>query len=163
MTYTLPLTNSNEVTLVDEDTYNTYKDVKFCLTPKGYVRTTRKINRKFIHVLIASSGTLHVDHINGNKLDNRRCNLRLCTNQQNLCNRGKTKLNTSGYKGVSNHQGKWRCAVWLNGKSTRISGYSTTHSAAIVYNILSHELHGEYAQGNVTSDLHALYYYELAH
>jgi hypothetical protein len=56
---------------------------------------------------------MHVDHINGNSLDNRRDNLRLVTPQQNAMNRGPQINNTSGYKGVSwnKRSKKWQVSV----------------------------------------------------
>lgn len=55
----------------------------------------------------------YVDHINGNTLDNRKENLRIASNSQNLGNRGKQKDNTSGYKGVVKFSGKGGYAVGL--------------------------------------------------
>ena len=53
---------------------------------------------------------MHIDHINHNGLDNRKENLRICTNRQNSRNRKASKRNTSGIKGVSRHKlsNKWQ-------------------------------------------------------
>jgi len=64
----------------------------------GGKRTTLKLHR---YILGFKKGDPIVDHKNGNPLDNRKSNLRSCTNAENLRNRGKTKNNKSGYKGVS--------------------------------------------------------------
>jgi hypothetical protein len=91
-----------------------------------------------------------VDHINKNGLDNRECNLRLCTKSQNRINSKRRNDNTSGYKGVNKHRNKWM---------TRIGEYSTKRlflgqfddpiEAAITYDRKAMELFGEFAQLNV--------------
>src|SRR3990172_3465377 len=60
----------------------------------------------------------HVDHINGNKLDNRWCNLREATMAQNKANEGLRSSNTSGLKGVSWHKAakKWRAYIGATGE-----------------------------------------------
>lgn len=67
---------------------------------------------------------LQVDHINHNTLDNRKENLRICTNLQNSTNRRKHRDNKSGYKGVhwSNYYRKWVARIMVKGKIMHI-GY----------------------------------------
>lgn len=75
---------------------------------------------------------MYVDHINGDPLDNRKCNLRITTNQQNCENRqGPYKSNKSGYRGVSfdkQHQ-KWEAYYWRNYKKYSVGFYSTPEAA----------------------------------
>jgi hypothetical protein len=72
----------------------------------------------------------HIDHINGNKLDNSFNNLRQVTRFGNLQNmRTATKANKVGFLGVSAHQGKWRVQIMINGKSIRESGFDTPEQA----------------------------------
>lgn len=77
-----------------------------------------------------------VDHQNGNKLDNRRENLRLATPQQNSRNRGKNANNTSGYKGVSYSRcaHKWTAQIYINRKRQHLGVFTTPEAAAIAYN-----------------------------
>ena len=72
----------------------------------------------------------HIDHINGNKLDNSFANLRQVTRFGNLQNIKKaTKANKVGFLGVSAHQGKWRAQIMANGKRIRVSGFDTPEQA----------------------------------
>jgi len=86
--------------------------------------------------------TQHIDHINGDKQDNRFCNLRQVSRFGNLQNiRKATKANKAGLLGVSAHQGKWRAQIMLNGKIIRKSGFDTPEAAHEAYLAMKRELH----------------------
>ncbi len=98
---------------------------------------------------------MQVDHINHVTIDNRQCNLRICTTSQNQMNRGKTANNKSGYKGVSRHKGdgKWRAQIQLNKKVIYLGLFIDKEEAALAYNKSSKKHHGEYAfQNNIKQD-----------
>lgn len=90
-----------------------------------------------IHRLImdAKPGEI-VDHINGNPLDNRRCNLRITTSLVNNQNARKRKDGvTSKYKGVSlGRWGKWIAQIQVNGKNKSLGNFKTEDEAARAYN-----------------------------
>ncbi len=91
-----------------------------------------------------------VDHINHDTLDQRKCNLRICTVSQNNSNRQMQTNNTSGYKGVdwSKSHKKWRARVGI-GRASRCVGYfSTATEAAIAYDAAAVEYHGVHALTN---------------
>ena len=90
------------------------------------------------------------DHINGNGLDNRRNNLRTCTNAENLQNRPKQKNNTSGFKGVFLNKltGKWEARIYSRKTRTYIGLYKNKIDAANAYNEKATELFGEFARLN---------------
>ena len=95
------VTLKNEVILVDDEDFSKIRKSSWYVSNRGYVctRTERKI--KYLHrILMNPSEKLQVDHINHNKLDNRKINLRIVTNQQNHFNRSINKNNKSGAKGV---------------------------------------------------------------
>lgn len=73
-----------------------------------------------------------IDHINGDKADNRIANLREATNSQNGKNYGFNKSNTSGVKGVSwcKNTGRWRAVIKVNHKSKFLGRYDTKEQAA---------------------------------
>lgn len=78
---------------------------------------------------------MHIDHIDGNGLNNQRSNLRICTCQENQRNRHGAQSNSkSGVKGVSWHKtsGKWRAVIKVNGKHKQIGEYKTISEASKV-------------------------------
>jgi hypothetical protein len=128
--------------------------VKCGVSKKPYaVRGTFDNKTINIHrqILNAPKGAC-VDHINGDTLDNRRINLRLCTIQQNCFNQRKVRRKTSSkYKGVclikENH--KWISSIKFNHKQILIGVYFTEQMAALQYNIKAKEFYGDFAYLNV--------------
>ena len=97
-----------------------------------------------------------IDHVNGDKLDNRKENLRICTNQQNMCNRDKLVHKKEGarhsmYKGVRGYgnNGKWVARISVDGKAKHIGVYETEKEAALAYNMEAIKLQGQFAKLNV--------------
>ncbi len=88
-----------------------------------------------------------VDHIDGDKLNNKIENLRGCTNSENLMNAKLSKSNTSGIKGVSLNKkiGKWCASIRVNYKRLHIGSYDDINDAAEAVRIKRIELHGEFA------------------
>ena len=90
-----------------------------------------------------------IDHINGDKLDNRRSNLRICTKQQNVCNNDTHKDVRKGkYKGYSLSRGKYAARIKVKGKLIYLGGYDTEEAAALAYNAAAIKHFGEYAKIN---------------
>ena len=90
----------------------------------------------------------YIDHINGNKLDNRIENLRKATKEQNGWNRGIQKNNKSGIKGVSwNSQSKkWRVQLRHDGKVKYIGQFEDLELAELVATETRNKFHGDYAR-----------------
>lgn len=91
-----------------------------------------------------------VDHINGNRSDNRRCNLRVCTAQENRRNARKRKDNTSGYKGVirvhrPDGRDEWRAVL-------AVGGFNSPEEAARVYDTMAEVIYGEFVFLNFPED-----------
>lgn len=113
-----------------------------------------KITKHFLmhrDILNAPSDKL-VDHINGNGLDNRKSNLRLCNNSENLRNKGKDAgTYKSKYKGVtkvSNTKNRWRAYITLDRKYKELGTYATEKEAAIAYNNAALIIYKEFAKLN---------------
>ena len=94
----------------------------------------------------------HTDHIDGNRLNNRKKNLRTASCSQNVMNqyREKTKNKTSIYKGVNfcKRDGNWRVQLNIKGKNTHIGYYKTEIEAAKSYNIAVKKYRGIFARLN---------------
>jgi len=92
----------------------------------------------------------HVDHIDGNGLNNRRSNLRVVTRSQNQCNRGKQRNNTSGFKGVCFYKPykKFMAYIKVNRKQRTLGYFETAAEAARAYDDAAKTLHGECAHLN---------------
>ena len=87
-----------------------------------------------------------VDHINRDKLDNRRSNLRLVTHTQNCVNASLRVTNTSGFKGVNFYRGKyWRAYIRVNYRHISLGFFPTAEAAARAYDEAAREHFGEFA------------------
>lgn len=98
-----------------------------------------------------------VDHINGDPLDNRRCNLRLATPRLNAANRGPQRNNASRYKGVSKTPaGRFSARIKDGVKVRRIGNFATEAEAALAYDAAARAAFGQYAWLNSDhfSELH---------
>jgi hypothetical protein len=87
-----------------------------------------------------------VDHINQDKRDNRRENLRVCTRSQNRHNVPVVKNSSSGYKGVQKHGKRWKASISRKlGDDITIGVYDDPKEAARAYDEKAREIFGEYA------------------
>lgn len=116
----------------------------------GYAVTQENRRQISFHreVMNVENPKIQVDHINGNRLDNRKENLRLCTNQENSFNKYKNSNNTSGFKGVyfDRRDSKWRSSIQFNGKSYKSpKRYDTPEEAYEWYKKKSDELFKEFS------------------
>lgn len=92
--------------------------------------------------------SVQVDHINGDKADNRLANLRLATNSQNQANRGPQKRNKSGVKGVfwNRARRRWVASIRVDGKLKHIGEYRDLTEAADAYARTARAEFGEFAR-----------------
>jgi hypothetical protein len=92
-----------------------------------------------------------IDHINGNGLDNRRANLRICTYSQNICNTRMTIKGASQYRGVSKSRKPdkpWQAKIYVRRKPILIGFYKTQIQAALAYDSAARKHHGPFATLN---------------
>lgn len=89
-----------------------------------------------------------IDHINGNRSDNRLCNLRQATPGENKHNQTAPINNTSGFKGVTWHkqQKKWNVKMKINKKRINIGSFDDLEFAGLVASEARSKLHGEFAR-----------------
>ena len=107
---------------------------------------TRQRTLPMHRLIMGDPAGLEIDHINGDKLDNRCENLRVVTKRQNIINRPKQSNNTSGYKGVQyrRDRGTWRAVIRHNGKPITIGSYKTAEEASEAYLRHAKQIQGEY-------------------
>lgn len=151
----LPLSRG-EVCLVDADDYEYLSSRKWYTGKNGYAAGVRKSedggngHTILMHRLIAKADSnQQVDHINGNRLDNRKSNLRIATLQQNNFNRP-AQNPKSGFKGVyfDKPRGNYKPYISVNQKRTTLGVFASAKDAALVYDAAARLLHGEFARTN---------------
>lgn len=152
-------------TILDDDDYDKFSKYRwYSFMHKGKTKNiyayrvfqiNKKIYRLALHREIMGIGKgeekIHIDHINGNSLDNRKINLRRATASQNVQNSTMLKVNTSGYKGVTYHKGSnmWHAQTHHLKKNFYIGSYKTKEEAAIAYYRKTKELFGEFVNKEV--------------
>ena len=138
--------------LIDPDDYEKFvKDYRFCLAHEyvQYSSTKDGLNNKRLHRIIMNCpDDKMVDHINMNKLDNRRENLRICSHQQNQYNTTKYSNNKSGFKGVSfnKKRQKFEAQIRIDGKQKIIGYFDTAEKAHEKYKEYALKHHGDFAR-----------------
>ena len=121
------------------------------LGKRGYPATHIRGKTVVLHrLLFPEADGMEIDHINGDKLDNRRANLRPCTHQQNGFNQKRRHTNTSGYIGVSflRRLGCYEAYIHFHGTKHHLGLYTDPIAAARVRDCVAKLLFGEYARLN---------------
>jgi hypothetical protein len=120
--------------------------------PDGYFSVMVKGNRYQVHRVawLLTHGVwpaAQIDHVNGGKGDNRLVNLREATQSENLCNRGATAGNITGFKGVSWHKRgrKYRARITVRGKQSYLGLFDTPEGAHAAYQSAAYANHGSFA------------------
>ncbi len=156
----IPL-SQGKVALVDDVDYDRLVAMgKWCINSKGYAvrflhfkkpfgKRYREIIRMHRVIMDCPDGVF-VDHINGNPLDNRKANLRICSNSENLRNRKIARNNSSGFKGVHWRKDvrKWRSRIALDNKQKHLGYFDCPLQAAHAYNQAAIQHYGEFARLN---------------
>lgn len=130
-------------------------------TRSFYAGRTAKVDGKEVTILMhrqiaSADNDKLVDHRNHCGLDNRRKNLRQCSNQQNVTNGRIRARNKTGYIGVSRRKsGMYRVQITVGYRKIRLGQYSDPAAAAKVYDAAAIQHHGEFAALNFPQD-HAM-------
>lgn len=148
----IPLTQG-KFALVDDEDFEYLNQWKWHYLKVGYAaRSVKKDNKKtYIYMHREINETVvgrHTDHINNDKLDNRRHNLRSATKGQNMANVGKRAHGASSrYKGVSldKRNRRWFSRICIGNNKIYLGRFSTEIEAAQSYNDAATKYHGEYA------------------
>ena len=172
----IPLTRG-KVAIVDKADYDWLIQYKWYANKKAagfYAATHIGPKLIYMHRLIMQSPTKNstlrtqhypcrlgdgfvVDHIDRNSLNNRRSNLRRCTQGQNLFNQ-RPRNGSSKYKGVSwnKKQKQWSAAIEKNNKQFHLGYFNNEKDAAMAYDAKAKELFGQFAYLNFTNDHHSV-------
>lgn len=148
----------NQIALVDDSDFEYLNQFKWqALLHKGKWYAKREVWNKdlknyekhFMHRIIYPDFKM-VDHINGETLDNQRCNLREANHSQNAANSKLRVDSTSGFKGVDyiKAHNRWRARLKSNNTEFNLGEYRTPIEAAQAYNIASKLLFEEFASLN---------------
>jgi len=154
----IPLTQG-QVALIDDEDFEIVSRYKWCArwspcTNSFYAMTNIRnaavqgTTLRMHRLIMKAQQGEQIDHINHDTLDNRKAELRLCTQNQNQHNRSAQANNTSGYKGVFWHKAsqKWQAQIQLNGKRKSLGCYAAPEAAHQAYCKAALELHGEFAR-----------------
>lgn len=154
--YIVGVTSNGTKFYIDKEDLDVVQHFSWYIDEYGYIRTkdyscgiqSIRLHRMVLHL---EDPETKVDHINSNKVDNRKSNLRVCTQAENCMNRMMQSNNTSGYKGVCWKKGnnKWVARIRLNRKLIHIGYFTNKEQAALAYNDAAIKYHGEYAKLNV--------------
>lgn len=149
--YRIPL-SKGKYAIVDREIFDKLSKRKWHFNGRYAARHIKGNNRKLLlmhRVILETSKGLETDHINGDKLDNRRSNLRECTVSQNAMNKKVNLSSSSGYKGVQSFKEgsgkKWRVQIILNNKKIELGYFNDKEEAALAYNEAAKKYFGEFA------------------
>lgn len=131
------------VALFDDEDFDLISKHKWFITPQGYAVTKIKrtdglkidsgrITIGMHRLILGYSKMPAIDHINRNKMDNRKENLRACTVSENNRNIPTVKGKVSAHRGVSRHRDKWQVVIRINGILTNLGTYLIEEEAAFV-------------------------------
>ena len=149
--------SGGHVAVVDAEDYEALAAFKWSATVSGgkvYAHRRRRRHEQWPTCQIAmhrailglrdANRELYVDHLNGDTLDNRRANLRLCKPGENSRNISKVRAET-GMRGVTKTRGgKWRVRIRFNYRLIDVGTFETERDASVAYCFASRMLHGEF-------------------
>lgn len=142
--------------IVDDADYDWLAKHKWSLDSGGYAyRKVRNVTFYMHRVVLNASGPAVVDHVNHDKLDNRRENLRIVTTAQNNYNqRPQKRPKSSQYKGVSLNKAvnRWQAHIKKGNERRYLGLYDSEQDAARAYNAAARHHFGEYAYINDVPD-----------
>lgn len=121
--------------LIDLEDVDVVLQHKWTLGSHGYITSGAGKNQILLHRLLSNAPqNVYVDHINRNKLDNRKLNYRFCTNQENNRNKDLYSHNSSGITGVTwnKERNKWQAQIVVNNKNISLGRFDDFENAVKV-------------------------------
>lgn len=133
--------------ICDLEDWEKLKDLCWYKDSGGYARSGNGISQErvsFHRIVMDCPDDMEVDHVNGKKWDNRKCNLRIVTRHQNNLNHKTPKNNTSGHIGVIKRGELYEARIVFNGKDIYLGRYKTFEEAVKVRKEAEEKYFGEY-------------------
>lgn len=151
--YVIMYTMKGEIFLVDLEDFWRIKDICWHKDKDGYIKGHENGKSVSIHRLIMNPpDEFDVDHKRGkaSRIDNRKCNLRIVTHQENSCNHPVPSDNTSDAIGVSWHKAsnKWRAYIGIDGKCVHLGCFNNKEDAIAIRKTAEEKYFGEYSYDN---------------
>lgn len=114
----------------------------------GFLNGKRPTQMMHRYILGITDNGVHVDHIDGNGLNNRRNNLRVCSHAENMWNSAAHKDNSTGLKGIwlDKRINKYCASIRVHGKKRYLGSFDTPLLANDAYRQAAIDLHGEFAR-----------------
>lgn len=156
MSKTIQLTQG-KVAIVDDEDYEELSKYKWHYHAKGYAArgttVSEGLGRLYIFMqrqILNAPKDMQVDHINRNRLDNRKSNLRLATRAENSRNSINSSKNANGYRGVKfdKRYGSWSAQIEVDGKHMHLGTFESSDVAARAYDEAAIKYHGAFAMTN---------------
>ena len=145
--------NKRAEAIIDIKDYERCKQYKWCVGPRGYVWGNQIGNLS--HFIFGRKPNIgfEMDHVDGDKFNNRRKNIQEITHQQNIFKAGERKNNTSGFQGVSwnKTKKKWTVQIQVNGKQIYLGEFSLKDKkkAALLYKEEAKKRFGKFIPVNI--------------
>jgi hypothetical protein len=137
-----------EIDDADMPVVGRYKWCAHRIGARCYAATTIDGKTVHMHRLLVGVPEKFVDHRDGDGLNNRRANLRVCTARENTLNSRKRLGGTSRYRGVYAYRGKWSARIVCHGRTYFLGLHPSEKAAALAYNRAARKLFGEFARLN---------------
>lgn len=144
-----------QVTFVDDEDFEYLTQWRWYMNTYGYATrcymTEGKIKRLYLHRVVTEAPKgIFTDHIDGDRLNNQKGNLRLVNQKENSQNRKKGINNRSGYIGVSwdNYNKRWKAQGMFEGKQKFLGNFKDPVSAAKCRDEFVKTVYGSYAKLN---------------
>ena len=150
---TIPLfpLKHGKLAIVDDRDFERLSRFRWNSSFHGYVTRSEYVDghqftAHMAHQILPPKEGFTIDHKNGDKLDNRKENLRYATSSQQACNRKRRRDNTTGFKGVERRKRGFVARIVARGERFNLGTFDTAELAGAAYYDAATRLHGEFSR-----------------